>query len=106
MSPDGFKNCLVQQQFIFDGQLRFAAEQPLYFVQLNSRLFSLGEYVLSPVQFATVQSYWWALSLRVVNVTCTDFAPLTLILHFFSHFECRRSSLANADLLLYACCEL
>jgi len=52
MSPDGFKDCLVQQQFIFGRQLRFAAEQPGHFAQLNSKLFSLGEYVLSPVQSA------------------------------------------------------
>jgi len=38
----------VQQQFIFDRQLRFAAEQPVHFALSNSKLFSLG--VLSPVQ--------------------------------------------------------
>jgi len=48
ISPDGFKDCLVQQ-FIFDRQLRFAAEQPVHFARSNSKLFSLGEYVLSPV---------------------------------------------------------
>jgi len=42
-NPDGFKDCLVQQQFIFDRRLRFAAEQPVHFAQLNSKLFSLGE---------------------------------------------------------------
>jgi len=44
-----FKDCFVQQQFIFDRQSRFAAEQPVHSAQLNSKLFSLGEYVLSPV---------------------------------------------------------
>jgi len=48
-TPDWFKDCLVQQQFIFDRQLRFAAEQPVHFARLNSKLFSLDGYVLSPV---------------------------------------------------------
>jgi len=52
ISPDGFKDCLVQQQFIFDRQLRFAAEQPVDFAQLNSKLFSLDEYTLSSIQSA------------------------------------------------------
>jgi len=33
-------------------QLWFAAEEPVHFAQLNSELFSLGEYVFSPVQSA------------------------------------------------------
>jgi len=49
---DEFKDCFVQQQFIFDRQLRFAGEQPVHFARLNAKLFSLGEYVLSPVQSA------------------------------------------------------
>jgi len=53
ISSDGFKkDCLIQQQFIFDQQLWFVAEQPVHFAQLNSKLFSLGEYMLSPVQSA------------------------------------------------------
>jgi len=40
---------IAQQQFIFDRQLRSAAEQPVHFAQLNSKLFSLAEYVPSPV---------------------------------------------------------
>jgi len=50
ISPDGFKDWLVQQKFIFDRQLRFAAEQPVHFTQLNSTLFSLGEYMLSAAE--------------------------------------------------------
>jgi len=49
---DGFKDCLVQQQFIFDRQLRLAVKQLAHFARLNAKLFSLGEYVLSPVQSA------------------------------------------------------
>jgi len=50
-SRDRLKDCLVQQQqFIFDRELRFAGEQPVHFAQLNSKLFSPGEYVLSPVR--------------------------------------------------------
>jgi len=53
INPDGFKDCLVQRQLIFGRQLRFAAEQStVHFAQLNPKLFSLGEYVLSPVQSA------------------------------------------------------
>jgi len=52
INPDGFKDYLVQQQVIFDRQSRFVAEQPVHFAPLNSKLFSLGEYVLSPVQSA------------------------------------------------------
>jgi len=51
ISPDRFKDYLVQQ-FIFGRQLRFAAEQPVHFAQLNSKLFSLCEYVLFPTQYA------------------------------------------------------
>jgi len=40
---------IALQQFIFDRQLRLAAEQPIHLAQLNSKLFSLGEYMLSPV---------------------------------------------------------
>jgi len=47
--PDGFKDCQVQQQLIFDRQLRFAAEQPVHFAKLDSKLFSLDEYMLSAV---------------------------------------------------------
>jgi len=47
VSPYWFKDCLVQQQFIFDRYLQFAAEQLV--AQLNFKLFSLGGYVLSPV---------------------------------------------------------
>jgi len=49
MSPDGFKDCLVQQQLIFSRQLQFTAEQPIHFAQMSSKLFSLDEYVLSSV---------------------------------------------------------
>jgi len=41
--------CFVQQQFTFDRQLLLAAEQPVHLARLNSKLFSLGEYVLSLV---------------------------------------------------------
>jgi len=47
-----FQDCLVQQQVIFDRQLGFAAEQSVHFARLNSKLFSLGEYMFSPVQSA------------------------------------------------------
>jgi len=47
ISPDGFKDCFVQQQLIFGRQLRFAVGQPVHFAQLNPKLFSLGEYVRS-----------------------------------------------------------
>jgi len=52
INPDGFKDCLAQQQLILDRQLRFAAEQSVHVARLNSKLFSPGEYVLSPVQSA------------------------------------------------------
>jgi len=42
----GLRIALYNSNF-FDRQLRFVAEQP--FAQLNSKVFSLGEYVLSPV---------------------------------------------------------
>jgi len=42
---------IVQQQFIFDQQLRFVAEQSVHFARLNSK-FSFGEFVLFPVQSA------------------------------------------------------
>jgi len=48
ISPDSFKDCLVQ--LIFGRQLRLAAEQAVHFVQLKSKLFSLGEHVSSSVQ--------------------------------------------------------
>jgi len=48
IDPDRFKNYFVQ--LIFSRQLRFAAEQPIHFAQLNSKLFPFGEYVLSPIQ--------------------------------------------------------
>jgi len=51
-SPERFKDCLVQQQLIFGRQLRFAAKQPVHFAQFNSKLLSLGKYVLSPIQSA------------------------------------------------------
>jgi len=95
VSSDGVKDCLVQQQLIFGRQLRFAAKQPVYFAHLNSKLFSLGEYVLSSVQSAIdvglhLSIYRLQLegflsrsrilmdTLRVVNVTCTNFAPLNV----------------------------
>jgi len=48
-SPYWFKDCFVRQQFTFDRQLRLAAEHPVHLAQLNSKLFSFGEFVLSPV---------------------------------------------------------
>jgi len=43
-SPNRFKNCLVQQQFIFVRQLRFAAERSVYFAHANCKLFSLDAF--------------------------------------------------------------
>jgi len=64
ISPDRFKDCFVQQQLILDRQLQFAAEQPVHFAQLNFKLFSLGEYVLSPVQSAIEMSLFrWGFKL-------------------------------------------
>jgi len=37
---------------LFSIDSRLAAEQPVHLAQLNSKLFSLGEYVFSPVQSA------------------------------------------------------
>jgi len=36
-------------QCTFDAQLRLATEHLVHLARLNSKLFSLGEYVLSPV---------------------------------------------------------
>jgi len=57
INPNGFKDRLVQQQFIFDRRSRFAAEHPVHFAQLNSKLFSLGEYVFSPAWSAIEVQY-------------------------------------------------
>jgi len=38
ISSDGFQDCLVQQQVIFDRQLGFAAEQSVHFARLNCKL--------------------------------------------------------------------
>jgi len=43
---------IAQQQLIFDRQLQSAVEQSIHFAQLNFKLFSFDEYVLSPVQSA------------------------------------------------------
>jgi len=45
-------------------------------------------------------------SLRVVNVTCTDFASLTLILHFFHFFHFwtyKRLSCKRRDASIWSC---
>jgi len=62
-----FKNCLVQQQFIFDRQ--FAAEQPVHFAQSNSKLFSLVEYVPSSVYDRGVSLSIWRLRLNAISGT-------------------------------------
>jgi len=58
-SPDRFKDCLVQQQFTFDGQLRFAAEQPVHFAHQDIKfkrncdsLSICGDYFPKDYQFA------------------------------------------------------
>jgi len=46
----GLKIALYNSNLFSNDNLQFAAKQPVYFDQLNSKLFSLGEYALSPIQ--------------------------------------------------------
>jgi len=82
-SPDSFKDCPVQQQLIFDRQLRFAGEQPVHFVQLDSKLFILGEYYF--LQFSLrskrgpkylASSAWGIFKPFKVTGVCHRFCPI------------------------------
>jgi len=94
ISPDGFKDCLVQQQFIFDPQLRFAADEPVHLAQLNSKCFRLVNMCFlqfslrsrcNPKYLASwgrkslkpIQGYWW--THFSADVTCADFATLNCV---------------------------
>jgi len=53
ISPNRFKDCLVQQQFIFDRRLRFAAEQPV----LDTGTWYLVS-VFCSIEFQVVFAWW------------------------------------------------